>query len=167
LDIFAKAIGKFITSLGFSFGRNAEQILEVNYGQVTFDEIHPAEMVNYLLEHSFSTKNWLFKPENEYFIVTRILQSPNFTVKTKVSKDLKAALDAKAGQPLIEGEVKVEYASGKSDEVNLTYTGKDPLVFAVHLEILEFVKDNGNIINMKPLKTVTRLLSDENTKVWP
>jgi hypothetical protein len=47
-------------------------------------------------------------------------------------------LNAQEGQPILEGQFKMEMAKGKLDEVTMTYAGNKPLVFAAHLEKIEY-----------------------------
>ena len=79
----------------------------------------------------------------------------------KLSKDLKAALEAKGGPPVTEGKITLDIASGKLDEVTYSYNGEEPLVFGVHLRCIQFDKTNGNIIKLESLTKVSKLLGDD------
>ena len=83
----------------------------------------------------------------------------------RLTKDPRTKLEAKGGQPVVEGQFKMEYTSGTLDEATMTYVGKKPLVFAAHLEKIEFAKDTGQITNLEPLSQVVKLLAPED-RVW-
>jgi len=59
----------------------------------------------------------------------------------------------------LEGQFKMEMAEGKLNEVTMTYAGNKPLVFAAHLEKIEYDKDNGKVAGMKPASQVNQLLA--------
>ena len=161
LNIFAKAITSFISSFGVSLKLEEDQILELTYNNVTYEKVDRVVIANLIANHSLNIKNFYFKPENEYYIVSEINKSSNFKIYVKITKGLRAALKASGGQPVLEGDFKVEYGEGNLDEATFSYIGKKPVVFAVHLEILEFNKKNGMIIDMYPLENSTKLLAEE------
>ncbi|MGA7043198.1 MAG: hypothetical protein WBY71_05985 [Nitrososphaeraceae archaeon] len=68
-------------------------------------------------------------------------------------------MNAQEGQPVLDGQFKMEMAKGKLDEMTMTYARNKPLVFAAHLEKVEYDKDNGNIAGMKPASQVNQLLA--------
>ena len=107
-----------------------------------------------------------YKPDSEYYLVTKALRSPSFRVNMTLSKNMRTILKGKEEQAVIQGQFRIEYAKGTFDEVTLTYVGEKPLVFAVHLETIDFVKDNGKIINLEPLSLALKLLGAEDDKVW-
>ena len=165
LTFAAKIISKFISSIGFSIDTGKEQILEVNYDNISFEEVDVAVFADKFAEHRLKTSSLIFKPDNEYYVVTRAIKSPNFRVNVKLSKDLSAVLDGYVGQEIVEGQFKMEYAKGRIGEATMSYKGEIPLVFAVHLENIVFDKSNGNIKDLIPLSQVVKVLGPEN-RVW-
>ena len=159
LNFMAKLIAKFVWSLAFSADSSKQELLEVNYDKVEFEEVEPVVFASQLRGHRLDISNWLYKPDSHYYIVTKVVKSPNFRVNVKVSSDLRTILAGSREQSVVQGQFQMEFARGKLDEAMLTYLGERPLVFAVHLEELEFVRDNGNLVNMRPLSEVVRVLA--------
>jgi hypothetical protein len=162
LSFIAKAVTGFISRIGFSIDSEKEKILEVNYDKVTYESVDLVDFGDLFQGHRFKTENWQYKPDYEYYVVTRLARSGNFKVVLRVSKNLRTILDANHGEPVIEGSVEMKYASKEYDEVVMTYSGDKALVFAVHLEYLFFEKNSGNLIDMKPLSQVIQVLDTGN-----
>jgi hypothetical protein len=161
----ARIISKFISSIGFAIDTGKEQILEVNYDKITYEEVDVAVFADNFAEHKLKTSSLIFKPDNEYYVVTKVIKSPKFRVNVKLSKNLGAVLDGQGGQAIVDGQFKMEYTKGRIGEVTMSYNGIAPLVFAVHLENIVFDQNNGNIMDLIPLSQVIKVLGPEN-RVW-
>jgi hypothetical protein len=166
LGIFAKFFTNIISSLGVSVNVDKEQLLEVRYSNVTYREIDPAIMADNLKDHALKTDNFYYKKENDYFVATKVVQSANFMVHAKLTRGLKVALEAKGGQPVIQGEVKIDYDRENLDEAILTYTGQTKLTFAVHLEEIDFDPNSGKIGGMDSVKQAIILMDQGSAPVW-
>ena len=158
LNLIGKFVMKFVASLGFSIGTSGEQVLEVNYQNVTYEVIDDVTFSDLFFQRKLKTTNMQYDPTSEYYVVTKVVKSPKFRVNVKLDKGLKASIHAKGGLPLKQGEVQIDYAQGTFDEVTMTHSGEDPLVFAVHLEKILFDKANGVITGMNSLTEVLKLL---------
>jgi hypothetical protein len=165
LGIVVNTISRFISSLGFSLDSAREQILEVNYDDVTFEAVDPAVVAKKVAFKKFDVNNLKYRSDSEYYIVTKTVKSSNFRVNLKRTKNLATKLSEKIGQPIAGGLFKMELAQGTLDEVTMTYSGKNALVFAVHLERLDFDKGNGAIMRMEALSQAVKLLGKED-RIW-
>jgi hypothetical protein len=103
LSLVVNAISKFISGLGFSLDATREQILEVNYDDVTFEEVDPALVAKEIASKKLDTKNLKYKSDSEYYVVTKAEKSSNFRVNLKRTKNLATKLAGKGEQPLVEG----------------------------------------------------------------
>lgn len=163
LNFMAKIIAKFVWSLAFSADSSKQELLEVNYDKVEYEEVEPVPFAKQLKGHSLDVSNWLYNPSSQYCVVTKVVKSRNFRVNVKVSSDLRTMLAGSGEQPVVSGDFRIEFARGKFDEAIMTYLGERPLVFAVHLEELEFVRNNGNLVNMRPLSEAVRVLAPRDS----
>ena len=138
----------------------------MSYSNITLAEIDLVTFWNLLREHKMDTTSTEYDVTSEYYLVTRIVKSKDFRVNMKLTRDLNTVLRANGGNPIIDGDFKLEYAKGKFGEATLSYSGQEPLVFGAHLEKIEF-EDTGAIKKLVPLTTVTKLLGGEkDNRVW-
>jgi hypothetical protein len=156
LSIVANFVAKFVSSVGLSLNSDKDQILEVVYDKVTYEETDPATFADLLSGHQ-PKKSMIYDRESDYYVVTKIVRSPNFKVTMKLTRDLKTKIEAQGQQGVVEGSFKMEYAGGKLDEVIATYQGDKSLVFAAHLEKLG-ISENDEINSMTPLSEAVKLL---------
>lgn len=160
-------ISAAIHSFDFSIDTRNEKILEVRYEQVTFENIDSATFSDLFENHKLKINravNINQTRDSKYYLVTRVFKSSNFRIYMNLSKDLKIALKAESNQAIIEGGFRMEIVKGRADQVVLSYLGAKSLVFASHLEKIDFMED-GQIVSMKPLSQVLRLLDIEN-RFW-
>jgi hypothetical protein len=137
----AKYISNLISNFGSSINTNEEQILEATFDEVEFEELAQNVIVAQLADKEINTSSFLYNPDSEYYLVTKVVKSSSLRVKMKASINPQTILEEKQLHPKVVG----------NNEIMLTYDAEKPVVFAVHLVKIRFVKDGSKIIDMKPL----------------
>ncbi len=145
LDNFLNALGAagLINKLQASLKETGVRNMAFRFKQVSRESLSPAGLGQALAGHHLARSSPWVRDGNQYFAVAAVLRSGSISIQGRDKQD--SAADLGAGVATVaDVDTKVQVKQESKSEV--TYSGRDPLAFAVELYELRWDDDQQSFV---------------------